>query len=60
MEVMDFEKTVDPLVKKHSTDFHGSEWIDWDAVYSDLLDEGMESAEASEMLDSYIEKCGYV
>ena len=34
-------------------------WIDWDAVYSELLDEGYESTEASIMLDDYIADNGY-
>ena len=34
-------------------------WIDWDAVYADLLEEGFDSSEASLLLDEYIEKKGF-
>ena len=48
------------LVGRHSTNLGGTtEWIDWDAVYADLVEEGYESAEASLFLDQYIEENGY-
>ena len=48
------------LVNRHKTSLGGTEaWIDWDAIYSDLLDEGYNSSEASLLLDEYIESKGY-
>ena len=44
---------------RHSTNLGGTtEWIDWDAVYADLVDEGYESSEASILLDDFIEENG--
>ena len=55
-----FEETMELLVGRHSTNLGGTtEWIDWDAVYADLVEEGYESAEASLFLDQYIEENGY-
>ena len=55
-----FEETVELLLDRHTTNMGGTEvWIDWDAVYADLLEEGYESAEASILLDKYIEEEGF-
>ena len=55
-----FEETMELLIARHSTNLKGNyEWIDWDAIYSDLLDEGYESADASMLLDQYIDDRGY-
>ena len=60
MSVLTFEETMELLIARHSTKLQGNyEWIDWDAIYSDLLDEGYESAVASEKLDEFIEMGGY-
>lgn len=54
------EETIETLVSRHSTSVQGNEvWIDWDAVYADLLDEGFASHMASSKLDDYIEENGY-
>ena len=58
--ILTFEETMELLIGRHSTNLKGSyEWIDWDAIYSDLLDEGYEPADASILLDEYIEDHGY-
>jgi len=55
-----FEETMEMLVARHSTRLQGNyEWVDWDAIYSDLLDEGYSSDDASEKLDEFIETEGY-
>ena len=55
-----FEETVEFLIGRHSTNLTGNyEWIDWDAIYFDLVDEGWETSEASILLDSYMDKMGY-
>ena len=55
-----FEETMELLMGRHSTSLGGTtEWIDWDAVYADLLEEGFESSEVSILLDEYIEDHGY-
>ena len=55
-----FEETMELLLGRHTTNLGGTtEWIDWDAVYADLLEEGYESSEASVLLDEYIERKGY-
>ena len=55
-----FEETVEMLIGRHSTNLTGTyEWVDWDAIYSELLDEGYESSEASVLLDEYIDSRGY-
>ena len=55
-----FDETMELLVNRHKTRLGGTEaWIDWDAIYSDLLDEGYDSSEASLLLDEYIESKGY-
>lgn len=55
-----FEETVEILIGRHSTNLTGTyEWVDWDAIYSELLDEWYESAEASLLLDEYIDSRGY-
>ena len=60
MVKLTFEETMELLVGRHSTNWGGtSQWIDWDAVYSDLLEEGFESSEASMLLDQFIEDNGY-
>ena len=47
-------------MNKHKTSLGGTEaWIDWDAIYTDLLDEGYDSSEASLLLDEYMELKGY-
>ena len=59
IEVMDekFEILIELLIRNNSTTLGGNEkWIDWDAVYSDLLDEGYSGADASELLDHYMEE----
>lgn len=55
-----FEETVEFLMSRHKVDVGGTAvWVDWDAIYSDLLDEGFNSREASELLDKYIEDNGF-
>jgi hypothetical protein len=55
-----FEETVELLMGRHTTHMGGTEvWVDWDAVYADLLEEGFDSSEASLLLDEYIEKKGF-
>ena len=55
-----FDEAVELLLGRHTTNMGGTEvWIDWDAVYADLIEEGYEGAEASILLDEYIEKKGY-
>lgn len=54
-----FEEIMELLMGRHSTTLGGdAKWYDWDAIYSDLLDEGYKSADASVMLDDYMEKHG--
>ena len=54
-----FEETMEMLIGRHSTNLTGTyEWVDWDAIYSELLDEGYESSEASLLLDEYIDSRG--
>lgn len=56
-----FEETVELIMGRHKTSLGGnSEWVDWDGVYADLLDEGFSSADASLLLDKFIEENGYV
>ncbi len=60
MVKLTFEETLELLMGRHSTNLGGTtEWIDWDAVYADLLEEGFESSEVSLLLDEYIEENGY-
>ena len=60
MVKLNFEETVELLMGRHSTNLGGTtSWIDWDAVYADLLEEGFESSEVSILLDDYIEDNGY-
>ena len=55
-----FEETMELLMGRHSTNLGGTtEWIDWDAVYADLVEEGYESSEASILLDDFIEENGF-
>ena len=55
-----FEETIELIMSRHKTSLGGTEaWIDWDAVYADLIDEGYDSSEASLLLDEYIESKGY-
>ena len=55
-----FEETMELLMGRHSTNLGGTtEWIDWDAVYADLVEEGYESTEASILLDDFIEENGF-
>jgi len=59
MVKLTFEETIELLMGRHSTNLGGTtEWIDWDAVYADLVEEGYESTEASILLDDYIEENG--
>ena len=46
-------------VKKRSISFQGDTVIDWDAVYSDLLDSGMSSEDAATKLDEYMIEAGH-
>jgi hypothetical protein len=56
----DFELLMEGLVDKNSTLLSGTEkWIDWDNVYSDLLDAGLDGADASVKLDEYMEEKGF-
>ena len=60
MVKLTFEETLEILMSRHRANFGGNaEWVDWDAIYSELLDEGYESSEASVLLDEYMEKNGY-
>ena len=60
MVKLTFEEVMEILLSRHTTNMGGTEvWIDWDAIYSDLLDEGYEPSEASILLDDYIEDKGY-
>ena len=55
-----FEETIEKLISRHATNVGGTEiWVDWDEIYSDLLDEGYSSHMASAKLDDYIESNGY-
>lgn len=57
---LSFDETVEVLIGRHSTHLSGTyDWVDWDAIYADLLDEGFEGAEASILLDEFIEKKGF-
>lgn len=59
MVKLTFEETLELLMGRHSTNLGGTtEWVDWDAVYADLVEEGYESTEASILLDDYIEENG--
>jgi len=59
MVKLTFEETMELLMGRHSTNLGGTtQWIDWDAVYSDLVEEGYESTEASILLDDFIEENG--
>ena len=56
----DFEILMELLISNNSTTLGGNEkWIDWDAIYSDLLDRNYSGAEASELLDQYMEENSY-
>ena len=57
MVKLKFEEIMEMLVARHSTPVQGNElWVDWDAIYADLLEEGYESQDASLKLDEYIEE----
>jgi hypothetical protein len=57
---LDFKETIERLVNKNATQLSGTEkWVDWDAIYSDLLDEGYDGSSASELLDEYMEERGF-
>ena len=59
MVKLTFEETMELLMGRHSTNLGGTQqWVDWDAVYSDLVEEGYESTEASILLDDFIEENG--
>ena len=61
MTKLKFEEIMELLLARHSTKVSGTyEWIDWDAIYSDLIDEGYESAAAGILLDEYMEASGHV
>ena len=56
----DFELLMETLIEKNSTPLSGTEkWIDWDKIYSDLLDAGLDGADASMRLDEYMEEKGF-
>ena len=60
MVKLKFEELMEMLVSRHTTSMTGnSVWIDWDAIYADILEEGYTSQVASEKLDMYIEEHGY-
>ena len=60
MVKLKFEELMEMLVSRHTTNMAGTEvWIDWDAIYADLLEEGYASHMASSKLDDYIEEHGY-
>jgi hypothetical protein len=60
MVKLTFEELMEMLISRHSTNMQGNEvWIDWDAIYADLLEEGYDSADASINLDNYMEENGY-
>ena len=60
MVKLTFEETMELLMGRHSTRLGGTtEWIDWDAVYSDLVEGGYGSTEASILLDDFIEENGF-
>ena len=60
MVKLTFEETLELLMGRHSTNLGGTQsWIDWDAIYADLIEEGYESSEASVLLDQFIEENGY-
>ena len=55
-----FDERVEILMGRHSTRLSGTyDWVDWDAIYADLLDEGYDGAEASILLDEFIERKGF-
>ena len=57
---LSFDETLEVLMGRHSTHLSGTyDWIDWDAIYADLLEEGFEGAEASVLLDEFMEKKGF-
>ena len=54
-----FEEVIERLVDKNGTQLSGSEkWVDWDAIYSDLLEEGYDGSSASLLLEQYMEERG--
>lgn len=60
MVKLKFEEVLEILKARHSTKLGGdSKWYDWDAIYSDLLDEGYDPQDASILLDEYMENNGY-
>ena len=60
MVKLKFEEVLEILKARHSTTLTGtSEWVDWDAIYSDLLDEGYDPQDASVLLDDYMQENGY-
>ena len=55
-----FDETLETLMGRHSTNLSGTyDWIDWDAIYADLLEEGFEGSEASVLLDEFMERKGF-
>lgn len=55
-----FDETVEMLIGRHSTNLSGTyEWVDWDAIYADLLDEGYDGPETSVLLDEFMERKGF-
>ena len=57
---LSFDETVEALMGRHSTHLSGTyDWIDWDAIYADLLEEGFEGSEASVLLDEFMERKGF-
>ena len=53
-------KIIRRAVKERSTKYQGSNVVDFDAVYEDLLDSGMSPEEAAIALDKYMEENGYL
>jgi len=61
MVKLTFEELMEMLVSRHSTNMQGSEvWVDWDAIYADLLEEGYDGVDASINLDKYMEENGFI
>ena len=53
-------KIIRRAVKERSVKYQGSNVVDFDAVYEDLLDSGMSPDEAAEALDEWMEENGFM
>ena len=53
-------KIIRKAVKERSVKYQGSNVVDFDAVYEDLLDSGMSPEEAGVALDEWMEENGYL